>query len=1234
MARINRRGKSIPFHKSLRLERLEQRRLLVADVDLEIIVDGADATSPPGPSVEIGKELKFVHEVSNPGTEPLDSIEIVDDRGTSDPSDDHRPEPLTVDSPVVGTLEASFADWEVARLLRHPTEPLIYASVRNHNSVAVINTNTLETEEMIFTGSQPWQMAITPDGSKLYVVNGYTQLLSVVDTATNTKVNDLVLPDYVLDVEVAADGQLFLLHSDWVKKLDPTTGEVGPDLIGRSYASPGDLRLNAAKDRLYLASTSGSPNPLYEFDLTVDPPALLFNSRNLEYYGNGQDIDLSNDSEHIVFSAGLPGRIAVYRTSDMAIVGTFNTGSSGAVTYAPDDSVVYSAHDYYEIELYDTQTFLPLVTINTGIRTKPIDMMVDQSGSHLFAAIDDELRVFATGRGLDVNVGDVNANQWLDPGETWQYSADLPAEAGGQAIAATVNAVSEDSQTVTASASANYVGAYGVRIESTVNGNSGRADIEAGSEIQFDYEVTNLGQFPIGDVELIDDNGTPSLVDDFAPELISGDINANELLDPAETWIFRSTQSARSGEYSSIATVTGTPHDNGPLNGIEATATATASYFGAVTSVNVELRTNGQSADLPAGVRVDIDDPITWTYEVTNDGNVPLANVQVSDSNGTTAVGDDFTPAATIGAGLQGALLQTFPSFSSINFVPHPTLPRVYVALEALNSVAVIDTETLELVDQIFVGSNPRSMVFGNDGHTLYISNNTTNFITIVDTTTHTVSGQLFAPDFVRSLGLAADGQLYAMTKDWLGKIDPLTGTIGPNLAVRSQLPSLYGIMHVDLAHDRLYTVPLAGSDTRLRQFDIASDPEQIIQLHETPSTGSGGNDFALSNNGELAAFARGSPYYVSLYLTSHMIEIGTFQTGSYPRVVTFSSDDQLAYAVHTSGEIDIFSTQNFLHQGMIATQGEARDLWAESSGKHLFASFDDEIRVYHTGRFSPDFNVGDLNHNDLLDPGETWEYTAEGIATAGLYATKATVTAETLEGTPVSDSDPSHYIGGLAVAVDALLNGVDTSPGNVPLLDARLDSEWSFVVTNPGHVPLANVSVRDNRVSANSGDDIVAEYIRGDLNGNDLLDPGESWLFSTDAPPVPGNHVTSGTVSAAPVDQFDRPIVSEQIEATDVNHYTALNPDLEIELFANGNPADTPTGPLVPTGEQVHWEYRLRNAGDVSLGEIHLTDADGTESPSDDFAPAAVLNPLGTFGALQGELGVTGIKRLCMGSS
>jgi uncharacterized repeat protein (TIGR01451 family) len=50
-------------------------------------------------------------------------------------------------------------------------------------------------------------------------------------------------------------------------------------------------------------------------------------------------------------------------------------------------------------------------------------------------------------------------------------------------------------------------------------------------------------------------------------------------------------------------------------------------------SIGIEKSTNGEDADTPTGPMIPVGDAVTWTYEVTNDGALPLTNVAVSDSD-------------------------------------------------------------------------------------------------------------------------------------------------------------------------------------------------------------------------------------------------------------------------------------------------------------------------------------------------------------------------------------------------------------------------------------------------------------------------------------------------------------------------------------------------------------------------------------------------------------------------
>src|SRR5207248_3193884 len=78
---------------------------------------------------------------------------------------------------------------------------------------------------------------------------------------------------------------------------------------------------------------------------------------------------------------------------------------------------------------------------------------------------------------------------------------------------------------------------------------------------------------------------------------------------------------------------------------------------------------------------------------------------------------------------------------------------------------------------------------------------------------------------------------------------------------------------------------------------------------------------------------------------------------------------------------------------------------------------------------FSPTFTGGDTNGNGLLDPTETWTYTATRIATAGQYTNFATVQGNTATGIPVTAIDVSNHFGDCPDVVNVTLTGSHPQP-------------------------------------------------------------------------------------------------------------------------------------------------------------------------------------------------------------
>jgi uncharacterized repeat protein (TIGR01451 family) len=132
----------------------------------------------------------------------------------------------------------------------------------------------------------------------------------------------------------------------------------------------------------------------------------------------------------------------------------------------------------------------------------------------------------------------------------------------------------------------------------------------------------------------------------------------------------------------------------------------------------------------------------------------------------------------------------------------------------------------------------------------------------------------------------------------------------------------------------------------------------------------------------------------------------------------------------------------------------------------------------------------GDLNGNGKLDPGERWKY----ACTATLKAT----TTNTAIATGYSDN--AYHQASIATAVATvvvgsslpapLINIVKVPSRLTPFLYGGGAVTYTYTVTNPGVVAMHDVVVTDNKCASVS-------YVSGDVNGNNLLDPGETWMYT-----------------------------------------------------------------------------------------------------------------------------------------
>jgi len=228
-------------------------------------------------------------------------------------------------------------------------------------------------------------------------------------------------------------------------------------------------------------------------------------------------------------------------------------------------------------------------------------------------------------------IGGDDGDNILETTEAWLYEANSTATAGQYGNNATVTG-DFDGFTISDADPDHYFGsAPCIHIEKSTNGQD--ADlapgpyVEVGGALLWEYVVTNCGSVNLTSIVVTDDNGTPgNLGDDWNPAYVSGD-NGDNILQTTETWIYQAASTAAAGQYANNSTVTGTP----PV-GSNVSDDDPSHYFGSTPCIHIEKSTNGQDADSPTGPYIPVGDPVTWVYNVTNCGNVPLSNIIVTDS--------------------------------------------------------------------------------------------------------------------------------------------------------------------------------------------------------------------------------------------------------------------------------------------------------------------------------------------------------------------------------------------------------------------------------------------------------------------------------------------------------------------------------------------------------------------------------------------------------------------------
>lgn len=164
----------------------------------------------------------------------------------------------------------SEADVYWSGLAHHPNRLILYAADRSAKltagAVAVFDTSAMKPLRRIRVEMSPYDLALSPDGSTLYVSNWSSGSVSVVDTLAERVAGTIAVGSNPNDLELAPDGRLFVscANDNAVYVIDTKSRlvleKINTALSARAPtgATPNALKYNPATKTLFVANADNN----------------------------------------------------------------------------------------------------------------------------------------------------------------------------------------------------------------------------------------------------------------------------------------------------------------------------------------------------------------------------------------------------------------------------------------------------------------------------------------------------------------------------------------------------------------------------------------------------------------------------------------------------------------------------------------------------------------------------------------------------------------------------------------------------------------------------------------------------------------------------------------------------------------------------------------------------------------------------------------------------------------
>ncbi|PKA83670.1 putative repeat protein (TIGR01451 family)/gliding motility-associated-like protein [Ulvibacter sp. MAR_2010_11] len=691
-----------------------------------------------------------------------------------------------------------------------------------------------------------------------------------------------------------------------------------------------------------------------------------------------------------------------------------------------------------------------------------------------------------------------------------------------------------------------------VKTNDQIPGQNNCVDLSEGDTVTYTFTVTNEGNLSIDNVVVTDPLVGLSVI--AGP---TGDTGADGILGLTEVWTYTATyvvtqDDVDAGQITNQATVNGlamNPADT-PVSDLSGSTTTTDDATVIVICQTPDIaivKTNDQIPGQNNCVDLSEGDTVTYTFTVTNEGNLSIDNVVVTDP----LVGLSVIAGPTGDTGADGILgLTEVWTYTATYVVTQDDVDAGQITNQAtVNGLAMNPANTP-------VSDLSGSTTTTDDATVIVICQ--TPDIAIVKTHNQTPTGGNNCID----LSVGQDiSYTFTVTNEGNLSID--------NVVVTDPLPGLSAITFIGGDADNDQVLDLNEIWTYNAVYTVTQDDIDLGSITNQATV----NGTAMNPANTPVSDISGS---------------------------TVTTDDPTVIIICQNPAIAIVKEASYDDGGDCSDPGELINYTFTVTNEGNVSLSNIVVTDPLLGGVVAGPDSGDTDNDGELDVTEVWIYTGSYAITQDDIDNGEVINQATVTGIAPDQSQVSDLSGSTTTTDDETTTTLCQEPIIAIVKEASYDDggdcsdpgeliNYTFTVTNEGNVSLSNIVVTDPLLGG-----VVAGPDSGDTDNDGELDVTEVWIYTgsyaiTQDDIDNGEVINQATVTGIAPDQSQVSDLSGSTTATDDETTTTLCQEPIIAIVKEASYDDG--GDCSDPGELINYTFTVTNEGNVSLSNIVVTD-------------------------------------------